>query len=456
MLVKTNNNNYHLEINKGLFYLHPELLNQIQSKHPDVNYYSTKLDILNKNNHFGSHKLEFDGRFNKDILSKAIANTLCIDFEVTERCNLNCYYCSYGKFYNNRDLRKNKDIDIDQAISFLEYIVSHLNSSYNTLAYSPIYIGFYGGEPLLNFKAVETITEYSKKIKLKNGNFFKYLMTTNGVLLDKHAAFLEKNDFLLTISLDGNVKHNGFRTFHDGKESFKLIYDNIKKLQIKYPNYFISRVNFNAVLHEKNNVEDVTTFYQKEFSKMPKLSYVSETGLDDEFLKEYNDRLLKKRKQIHKMRTAHQLLRNYGNVVRDEYYELFLNQESSSVIPTGTCIPFSRRCYLSVNGKILPCEKIGHEHALGNIDDQGIHLDLEKATNVLNTYYDKIKTQCKGCIKLLNCSKCIFCLPIKNETPICDGPQLRDFFLVERNEALEQFESNNRYTKFLIEEYNEI
>ena len=34
-------------------------------------------------------------------------------------------------------------------------------------------------------------------------------------------------------------------------------------------------------------------------------------------------------------------------------------------IPTGTCRPFERKLFLTVRGKILPCEKIGQEHAIG-------------------------------------------------------------------------------------------
>lgn len=34
-------------------------------------------------------------------------------------------------------------------------------------------------------------------------------------------------------------------------------------------------------------------------------------------------------------------------------------------IPTGTCIPLVKRMFVTVTGKILPCERIGQQFALG-------------------------------------------------------------------------------------------
>ena len=44
--------------------------------------------------------------------------------------------------------------------------------------------------------------------------------------------------------------------------------------------------------------------------------------------------------------------------------------------PTVTCRPFERKLFLTVRGKILPCEKIGQEHAIGSVSYT--HLDVYK------------------------------------------------------------------------------
>lgn len=456
MIIKSKNNSYFFELKKRVYYLHPKLLNQIQKNSIEDEYYTKKLEMLNNNNHFDRHQFNFREELTKEILSTAIANTLCIDFEVTERCNLNCYYCAYGKFYNNRDVRRNKDLSFDQAIKFLDYIVEYLNSSFNTLVDTPIYIGFYGGEPLLNFKLIEQIVDYSKKIKLKNNNHFKYLMTTNGVLLNKYQDFIVSNDFLLTISLDGNEEANSFRTFHNRKESFNKVFNNVKKLKLNYPEYFEKRVLFNAVLHEKNSVKGVTNFFNKEFNKTPNLSYVSETGLNDEFLDEFNSNLFKLPESGSEVRSSYHVLSNYANIIKDEYFELFLDDNYSSFIPTGTCIPFSRRCYLSVNGKILPCERIGHEFALGHVDESGVYLDIDKIIKRLNSYYSAIKKSCNGCLKLLSCTKCIFCLDFKDGLPVCKEAKQANKDIKKLGNVMERMESELDLINYLMEEYNEI
>lgn len=42
-----------------------------------------------------------------DNILEYLANTPQITFEITERCNLSCLYCGYGKPYANRGERKN-------------------------------------------------------------------------------------------------------------------------------------------------------------------------------------------------------------------------------------------------------------------------------------------------------------------------------------------------------------
>ena len=52
-----------------------------------------------------------------------------------------------------------------------------------------------------------------------------------------------------------------------------------------------------------------------------------------------------------------------------DYNELLYKEmtKEEEFLPTGTCIPFSRKLFVTVNGKILPCERIGHNNFLGSI-----------------------------------------------------------------------------------------
>jgi uncharacterized protein len=77
--------------------------------------------------------------------------------------------------------------------------------------------------------------------------------------------------------------------------------------------------------------------------------------------------------------------------------------------------------YVTVNGKILPCERIGHQYALGEVTDKVIRLDFEKIAKKYNRYYEKIKKQCQYCFAKRACSQCIFNLDNLETTCKCHG-----------------------------------
>lgn len=94
----------------------------------------------------------------------------------------------------------------------------------------------FGGEPLLNLEVIEFVVQYinSKKQSI-NGNV-KYMITTNGTILNNSIIeMFIKNDFLVSVSLDGISKiHNKNRAFASGKGSMDLVAKNTKKLLSSY------------------------------------------------------------------------------------------------------------------------------------------------------------------------------------------------------------------------------
>lgn len=57
-------------------------------------------------------------------------------------------------------------------------------------------------------------------------------------------------------------------------------------------------------------------------------------------------------------RSYHSMLMRYGGNRYATYLDLFDTGWEDRYIPTGTCRPFERKLFLTVRGKILPCEKI--------------------------------------------------------------------------------------------------
>ncbi len=77
-----------------------------------------------------------------------------------------------------------------------------------------------------------------------------------------------------------------------------------------------------------------------------------------------------------------------GNVFKS-YNDLLFGVEKKKWIPTGTCLPFEKKMFVTVNGKILPCERISHDYALGKVTDTGVILDIEQIADTYNKWYKK-------------------------------------------------------------------
>jgi uncharacterized protein len=107
-------------------------------------------------------------------------------------------------------------------------------------------IGFFGGEPLLNFKIIREAVEYSKAGAEKRNKKVDFRMTTNATLLSREIMkFLEKENFALLFSIDGPQKiHDRMRKFKGGIPSFQCVMKNIKKYSNNYSADFTVRGTF--------------------------------------------------------------------------------------------------------------------------------------------------------------------------------------------------------------------
>ena len=377
-----------------------------------------------------------------DIL-KQLANIKHIGFEVTDSCNLDCLYCIYGKYYDSYDLRTNKKIDVEKSKKLIDYLIGAINSPRNINIQNNIFISFYGGEPLLNMEFIKEIVEYTQSKRLNN-IVFHYMMTTNAIYLKKYFDFLLRYDFKLTISLDGSAENDEYRKFPNGKSSFDIVYNNIKFVQENYPDYFNRQIGFNAVLHKLNNYQEAFSFIYHEFGKVPILSAVNPAGVKPEMKKKFeeistpkpvmiDDELDKEMQKALDVKSPDlSLLQRFvyvysGNMF-DDYNSLLAKKEQIRFIPTATCIPFSKRIFMTVNNKILPCERIGQQFYLGTVTDDGVNIDCQAIADKYNSYYDSLKSQCECCYSKQNCDECMFEIPGLGVNPKCQKFTDKDAF----------------------------
>lgn len=400
-------------------------------------YYYKKFLLLSENQFLEpvDNTEKLSGRISKEQIYSSLADVKDVVFEVTDNCNLECTYCGYGDLYENYDSRVNKNLAPELAITLLNYLHKLWNSPLSTSYNSGVAIGFYGGEPLLNMHFIKEIVSYCLALDDHRG-LFSFGMTTNGLLVKKYMDYLVKHDFKLLISLDGDEQGNRYRVFPDGNPSFETVFKNAKLLRDTHPAYFKDKVNFNVVLHNKNSMPVIYDFFKNNFDKIPFFGNLNITGIKPEKLKEFRE-MHKNRKDIQNetagqrhmeddvfiglphIQDLHNTLRNRCGYTFTNYNDLKPLKAPRTYIPTGTCLPFSRKIYLASTGKIFPCERIGHQYALGRVDKKGVHIDAEHIARRMNAYFDKLRKLCVSCQANDSCGRCVFHLGIEKDSPQC-------------------------------------
>jgi uncharacterized protein len=371
------------------------------------------------------------------MVHRQLANLPQLTFEVTDACNLRCKYCGYGEFYDDYDKRENRMMSVDAALQLIDYLAALWNSAQNASAKRNVYISFYGGEPLLNMPFIETIVNYMENLPCPHRSF-TFSMTTNAILLHRYMDYLAEHRFNVLVSLDGNEYNTSYRVDNAGHPAFPRIIKNVDALQKKYPDYFERHVNFNAVLHNRNSVEDIYRFIKEKYNKIPSIGELNNMGIRPDKIELFQQTYRNSYESLHQSENYEAIeqdmflktgsyqsvgifLQQYSGFTYRDYTDLLFEPSSIKYIPTGTCLPFGKKMFVTVNGKILPCERIGHQFALGSVSEMGVNLDLQAIANKYNAYYAKIEKQCSKCHNTKACIQCIFNLDDLEGNPVCYG-----------------------------------
>jgi len=157
---------------------------------------------------------------------------------ITENCNLDCKYCTFGKCfseYRQHSLHTMPFPVAKKAITDFLDKATKLSS-----------ISFYGGEPLLEFDLIKKIVHFGEKYATQLGKRVKFAFTTNGTLLVKEVInFIVEHDINVVISLDGDkMSHDSNRVFKNVRSkktnligSYDTVWENIRLFIERYPQY---------------------------------------------------------------------------------------------------------------------------------------------------------------------------------------------------------------------------
>ena len=389
-------------------------------------------------------------------------------FEVTDRCNLNCKYCACSELYRKCDSRGSMNISFSKAKLVIDYLYELWKDEFTDGCNRELIISFYGGEPLINVPLIKQVIEYVEGLE-KIGLTYTYSMTTNAMLLNRHMDYLVEKDFRLLISLDGDEYAQSYRVDYSEKNSFNRVFHNIKLLQEKYPDYFKSNINFNSVLHNRNSVESIYKFIRSEFDKIPLISPLRVVGIckekKDEYIKMYRNPVesyyrssncesiefetFKRAPRVERL--INYILHQSGNNFQT-YNELYFSKDKF-LLSTGTCLPFTKKMFVTVRGKILPCERINHQFSIGQVYDDRIELNEEYVANRYNYFESKCVKQCASCSCNRFCPQCMYLLDdICKDDMYCLNFRTNEE-LSKRNEDIFKFlQEHPHYYRKILEE----
>ena len=327
--------------------------------------------------------------------------------EVTTSCNLRCKYCMFSGNYIENRKHGNEIMKYETAKKAIEYYLELCEKAKSYNPYLKPMVGFYGGEPLINFNVIKKSIEYIRS----NEKFKDVLLTvtTNGTLLTKEIIdFLIENNVLLVLSLDGPCsEHDRNRVYSNENGTFNDIIENIQ--------YYIERKGYiftNSVYDIKTDLNKLADFFDNN-SKFISIATAPVNENGTEYYKKFTQKDREKfscELDIIKINFYEDL--KSKNKKRAFLYN-WISKDISSVLTripfgkngiinyTGGCVP-GDKMFVNINSEILICEKLNDEFNIGNINDG---LNYKKIANMINLYNLKTKV-CEECI-LKNC--CSFC-----------------------------------------------
>jgi uncharacterized protein len=271
---------------------------------------------------------------------------------ITQQCNLRCGYCYIVRKPTKISRRVSKDI--------IDFIFKH------TPPNEKIHIGFFGGEPLLEFELIKSITDQIEGHPSYGDYAVELTVVTNGTIFsDDIADFMNAHNIGLGISCDGPPSvQDVFRLFPNGKGTSAIVENTIRRALERF-----SLVLVNAVYHPRT------------FRFLPEtVAYLSSLGVKQIYLSPDFSAPWTKEDADVLPDVYNQLAEQYITFYRQRNpHFISLIDSKITVILRGGYDPFER-CRMGVgqfaftpNGNIYPCERLVESgengHCLGNIYD---------------------------------------------------------------------------------------
>ncbi len=352
--------------------------------------------------------------------------------ETTQQCNFRCRYChnTLEPIFRHHTKKQMTFPVAKAAIEF--YKVLYLNfyrklpDDKKTLLlkhYAP-FIGFYGGEPSLNWKLVELAVKYYLDLDWDADGISRdklsFSINTNlYILTDEMLSFIMKYKPMLFISLDGPKEDNDRnRVTIDGKGTFDRVFANINRIKSADPEYFKEKVMLLCVEVEGNDMDAVHKLLDSfgcpvdYMSEQPYGCLERDPEGEIKWYDEHEDEMIKKKLEKYKKRVAEN-----DKDAMDEFTSLYFLDSVESDTPymmrqlsvNLTCPLCVDNIMIDVDGGMHICHKTDGSLPLGNVCDGGY--DMQKMFEAYSSY--GATTNCKECRNCWAMNMCSYCAALR-------------------------------------------
>lgn len=335
-----------------------------------------------------------------------------LTLNVTDDCNFRCKYCGYSDYYEYTRSYSKKYMNFDIAKKAIDQYYSLLEEGRRYNPWRESGLGFYGGEPLLNFNLIKKCVEYIEDRYGHHG--LRYYMTTNGSLLNKDKSdWLMQHGFSISVSLDGPEKeHDRNRIYSDGKGTFRDVLKNISRLMDSG-----HRVTCSGVFDWKSDLFKINEFFaRKDIPHLSQASIVYNKGgctYFDQFSKEERNSFEKQLKKAmlcyikdlsYKMQHEEKSLFDtlFDKMIQSVFSMPISVSSSPKILPsTSACMP-GKKLFVDVDGNFHICERVPGAIHIGNVDEG---LNFKKIGEILSDYFQHMD-KCASCAVGRICLHC--------------------------------------------------
>jgi uncharacterized protein len=400
-----------------------------------------------------------------------ITRKFCL--EVTQNCNFRCTYCPYTAPSSNRPhsltsmtpevARKAIDRYFERYCNLLSGLSE--GERRRVVDEAPPNLGWYGGEPLLNFEVIRASHAHFStlpwhSLDIEPGAIHYTINTNFSVVNDEMLAFLVENAVLCYISIDGPATENDrHRVDRHGRGTFLRVQTNLGRLQAYDEEYFRTRVILLSTWCQDHDRARCREFLQglgplnfQSDAQLPGRVVADLSGSaapDDEVISVLVDSVLKGGETLGKHYEQSLTVRNVIKSLNREFFSIRTSVPSREdvLFPLGmrTCPMGFDQLFVSADGLFHMCQKTDNSLPLGNCE-KGYH-DSAIVEGYFSFHAALNSNRCRSCWAIRFCTVCsapllqrgIFNLPGVEE---CDhirssvSSSFRYFQVLSENEEL--------------------